>query len=78
MQKVLIIGAGAAGLSAARVLVESDYEVEIFELDSKVGGLSKSFALFEQIVDVGPHRFLAKTSGSMTFGSPTQQARISK
>lgn len=60
MQKVLIIGAGAAGLSAARVLVESGYEVEIFELDSKVGGLSKSFALFEQIVDVGPHRFFSK------------------
>ena len=59
-QKVLIIGAGAAGLSAGRVLVESGYEVQIFEADSQVGGLSKSFGLFGQIVDVGPHRFFSK------------------
>lgn len=60
MQKVIIIGAGPAGLSVARMLIESGYEVEIFEADSKVGGLSKSFSLFGQIVDVGPHRFFSK------------------
>ena len=41
-KKVLIIGAGPAGLSAARVLSENGYSVEIFELDSQVGGMSKS------------------------------------
>lgn len=60
MKKVLIIGAGPAGLSAGRILAEKGYEVHIFEEDSKVGGMSKSFELFSQIVDIGPHRFFSK------------------
>lgn len=59
-KKVLIIGAGPAGLSAARVLSENGYSVEIFEIDSNVGGMSKSIELFSQIVDIGPHRFFSK------------------
>ena len=59
-KKVLIIGAGPAGLSAARVLSENGFSVEIFELDSQVGGMSKSIELFSQIVDIGPHRFFSK------------------
>ena len=59
-KKVLIIGAGPAGLSAARVLSENGYSVEIFELESQVGGMSKSIELFSQIVDIGPHRFFSK------------------
>ena len=59
-KKVLIIGAGPAGLSAARVLSENGYSVEIFEIDSNVGGMNKSIELFSQIVDIGPHRFFSK------------------
>ncbi|MDL0081129.1 FAD-dependent oxidoreductase [Helicobacter sp. XJK30-2] len=59
-KKILIIGAGPAGLSAARVLSENGFSVEIFELDSQVGGMSKSIELFSQIVDIGPHRFFSK------------------
>ena len=59
-KKVLIIGAGPAGLSAARVLSENGFSVEIFELESQVGGMSKSIELFSQIVDIGPHRFFSK------------------
>ena len=59
-KKILIIGAGPAGLSAARVLSENGYSVEIFELESQVGGMSKSIELFSQIVDIGPHRFFSK------------------
>ena len=33
-KKVLIIGAGPAGLSAARVLSESGYSVEIFDMNT--------------------------------------------
>lgn len=57
---MLIIGAGPAGLSAARILSSSGYEVEIFEEADSVGGMSKSFKLFDQIVDIGPHRFFSK------------------
>lgn len=59
-KKVVIIGAGPAGLSAARVLSEKGLEVAIFESESRVGGMSKSLSMFEQIVDIGPHRFFTK------------------
>ncbi|WP_288546991.1 FAD-dependent oxidoreductase [uncultured Helicobacter sp.] len=58
--KVLIIGAGPAGLSAGRILSQNGYEVEVFECEENVGGMSKSFNLFGQIVDIGPHRFFSK------------------
>ena len=59
-KKVLVIGAGPAGLSAARILSEQGLQVEVFEVDSKVGGMSKSLEMFGQIVDIGPHRFFSK------------------
>jgi len=59
-KKVLIIGAGPAGLSAGRALSERGFKVEIFEFQSQVGGMSKSINLFNQIVDIGPHRFFSK------------------
>lgn len=60
MKRVLIIGAGPAGLSAGRILSENGYKVIIIESASKVGGMSKSLHIFEQIVDIGPHRFFSK------------------
>ncbi|MWV63094.1 FAD-dependent oxidoreductase [Helicobacter saguini] len=60
MKKVVIIGAGPAGLSAARVLSENGYKVVILEESESVGGMSKSLKMFNQIVDVGPHRFFSK------------------
>ena len=59
-KKVVIIGAGPAGLSAGRVLSEKGFDVAIFESESRVGGMSKSLQMFEQIVDIGPHRFFTK------------------
>ncbi|MCX6163955.1 MAG: FAD-dependent oxidoreductase [Ignavibacteriae bacterium] len=37
--KVAVIGAGPAGLGAASVLAQKGYEIEIFEKDSKPGGM---------------------------------------
>ena len=68
-KKVLIIGAGVAGLSAGRVLAENGYAVEIYELDSSVGGMSKSLNMFNQIVDIGPHRFFSKDERLNDFWS---------
>lgn len=57
---VAVIGAGPAGLSCALNLLKEGYTVDIFELDDKVGGLSRSFEILGQRVDLGPHRFFSK------------------
>ena len=43
MTKVIIIGAGVAGLSAGCFLQMNGYETEIFEMHSKAGGLCASW-----------------------------------
>ena len=59
-KKILIIGAGPAGLSCGYALVKAGYQVEIFEATGHVGGMAKSFDLWGQRVDLGPHRFFSK------------------
>ena len=59
-KKVAIIGAGPAGITAAYQLSKSEnIEVELFEADYAVGGLAKSLNLWNQTVDIGPHRFFS-------------------
>ncbi len=60
MKKVIIIGAGPAGISAAYMLSKNNVKVEIFEASPYVGGMSRSFDLWGQTVDLGPHRFFSK------------------
>ena len=57
--KVAVIGAGPAGLTAAYELIKKGVEVEIFEAGSHVGGMCRSFQLWDQTVDIGPHRFFS-------------------
>lgn len=57
--KVAIIGAGPAGMTAAYELSKSNVEVEVFEASDSVGGLSKTIELWNQKVDLGPHRFFS-------------------
>jgi protoporphyrinogen oxidase len=58
--KILIIGAGPAGLSCGYELVKAGMEVEVFEASPYVGGMACSFDLWGQRVDMGPHRFFSK------------------
>jgi protoporphyrinogen oxidase len=58
--KVLIIGAGPAGLSCGYELVKAGCEVEVYEASPFVGGMARSFDLWGQRVDMGPHRFFSK------------------
>lgn len=58
--KVIIIGAGPAGLSCAYALTKAGIQTEIFEASEFVGGMSRSFDLWGQRVDLGPHRFFSK------------------
>lgn len=57
--KVIVIGAGPAGLTAAYELNKCGVEVEVFEAAAQAGGMAKSFTLWNQRVDCGPHRFFS-------------------
>ncbi len=61
-KKVLIIGAGPAGLAAAYRLCQQGIEVHVFESDPKyVGGLSKTVEYKGFSFDIGGHRFYTKS-----------------
>ena len=58
MRSVIVIGAGPAGITAAQQLV-ADHNVTLLEAGSQVGGMARSFDLWDQRVDCGPHRFFS-------------------
>jgi protoporphyrinogen oxidase len=53
----VIVGAGVAGLTAARQLARAGWEVTVVELEDQVGGLARSFHYNGHTFDIGPHRF---------------------
>jgi protoporphyrinogen oxidase len=57
--RVGIIGAGPAGITAAYQLAKAGVNVQVFEAGDTVGGLSRTFDLWGQKVDLGPHRFFS-------------------
>lgn len=60
MNKTIIMGAGPAGLSAGYHLAKKGYNVEIFESDNQVGGISKTIQYKGYYFDLGGHRFFTK------------------
>ncbi|MCR5109068.1 MAG: NAD(P)/FAD-dependent oxidoreductase [Lachnospiraceae bacterium] len=62
MKKVVIIGAGPAGLTAAyELLKQSDeYEVTVLEESDEIGGISKTVNYKGNRMDMGGHRFFSK------------------
>ena len=56
--RVGVIGAGPAGLTAAYQLAKAA-QVDVFEASDAVGGLARSLRLWDQTVDLGPHRFFS-------------------
>ena len=57
MDKVIIIGGGFAGLAAAQVLSQMNYEVEIWEETNRLGGKAGADLIEGNIVEHGYHIF---------------------
>lgn len=64
MKKVIIIGAGPAGITAAHeLLTRSDaYDVTILEESQEIGGISRTVRHNGNRMDIGGHRFFSKDS----------------
>ena len=55
--KVVILGAGPAGISAAWRLTKLGYPVTVLERDGAVGGMGRTITVGDYSVDFGPHTF---------------------
>ena len=63
---IIILGAGPAGLSAARELAREGVQVDVLEMESQVGGLCRSTKKDGFIFDLGGHRFITKDNLVLT------------
>ena len=52
MKKVIVIGGGITGLSAAWRLSENGYKTTIIESEEQIGGLAKSIIIDNYILDI--------------------------
>src|SRR5271169_3871422 len=63
VERVAIIGAGPAGLTAAYLLVKRGVAVTVLESDPEyVGGLARTVEYKGFRFDIGGHRFFSKSS----------------
>lgn len=60
MSRVLITGAGPAGLTAAYELSKLGLRPTVLEADDQVGGLSRTVNYRGYRFDIGGHRFFPK------------------
>ena len=62
--RIAIIGGGPAGLTAAyqlsKELGRKVTAIDVYEASDSVGGMSRSIKMWNQTVDLGPHRFFSK------------------
>ena len=69
-KKVIIIGAGPAGLTAGYELLKDkkeEYDVTILEESTEIGGISKTVKYNGNRMDIGGHRFFSKDKRIMDF-----------
>ncbi|MCK4745566.1 MAG: FAD-dependent oxidoreductase, partial [Bacteroidales bacterium] len=65
--KVVVLGAGLAGLSAAEELTRRGHEVVIIEKESHPGGLASTIKGNGFEYDLGPHRFHTSNNEILDF-----------
>jgi len=58
--KIIILGAGPAGLTAAYDACKKGLHPVVFEKDKEVGGISKTVSYKNYLFDIGGHRFFTK------------------
>ncbi len=72
MKKIVIIGAGPAGLTAANELLkdnDEEYEIVILEETQVIGGISQTVRYNGNRMDIGGHRFFSKSDEVMNWWS---------
>ena len=71
MKKIVIIGAGPAGITAANELLKTqgEYEVLILEGTKAIGGISQTVHYGGNRMDIGGHRFFSKSDEVMNWWS---------
>lgn len=71
MKKIVIIGAGPAGLTAAVELLkdqtEEQFEVVMLEESNAIGGISRTVHYHGNRMDIGGHRFFSKSDEVMQW-----------
>jgi len=66
-QRVVVLGAGPAGITAAWRLSELGYPVTVLDRDGAVGGMARTIRVGDYLVDFGPHTFhIRETDESRT------------
>lgn len=60
MQKVVVIGAGPAGLTAAYELGKAGVRSQVLEATGVIGGISQTASYKGYLFDIGGHRFFTK------------------
>ena len=67
-KKIVIAGAGPAGLTAAYELAKNtDFDITVIERDIQVGGISKTVNYKNNRIDIGGHRFFSKSDTVMNW-----------
>ncbi len=69
MKKIVVIGAGPAGLTAAYELLKNskEYDVVVLEESNSIGGISKTVRYNGNRMDIGGHRFFSKSEKVMNW-----------
>jgi len=66
-KKIMVVGAGIAGLTAAYKLAMEGLDVILVEKEDRVGGLARTFKYGKCTYDIGPHRFFSSNLDVMEF-----------